>query len=64
MKEQNISAVSKSELIVGDVVTINDKIAVITKVFDKNQSKKQRCDIQQDGKKYCVFLSDLKIYKG
>ena len=52
------------EIAVGDLVTINDKVAAVTEVLDASQSKRQRCWIKQDGKAYCVLVSDLKPYKG
>lgn len=51
------------EVKIGGVYTINNKIAVVTEVLDASQSKKQRCWIQQEGEKYCVFISDLREYK-
>jgi len=49
---------------VGDVVSINDKMAVVIEVLDPTQSKEPRCMIKQEGSSYNVLVSDLKDYKG
>jgi len=47
----------------GDLVYINNIEATVTEVLDPKQSKNHRCWILQKGKKYCVFISDLKRNK-
>ncbi len=48
----------------GDLVSMNNIGATVTKVLDPSESKNHRCWIEQKGKSYCVFISDLKPYKG
>jgi hypothetical protein len=52
------------ELKQGDLVEINNIEATVVEVLNPNESKVPRCWIMQEGKKYCVFVSDLKIKKG
>ena len=51
------------EVSIGDIVKINGKMAVVTKVFDKKESLKPRCLIKQDGEEYNVFVKDLKPHE-
>ncbi len=44
----------------GDLVTMNGIDSTVVEMLDPNESKKHRCWILQEGKKYCVFVSDLK----
>ncbi len=44
----------------GDLVYINKIESTIIEVLDPRESKKPRCWIMQEGKKYCVFTADLK----
>ncbi len=48
------------EVKIGDLVSINKIDAIVTKVLNPNESVKPRCEINQLGKTYCVFISDLK----
>ncbi|MEA1999638.1 MAG: hypothetical protein U9N61_10020 [Euryarchaeota archaeon] len=48
---------------IGDIKSINGKMAIVTEVLDVTQSKCPKCYIQQEGEKYCVLVSDLKPYR-
>jgi len=48
------------DLQLGDILSINNKLAVVIEILNPNLSKNPRCWIKQDGVKYCVLCSDLK----